>query len=91
MQKKKKDQQKPQGNEVFINLTGDQKKDRQNLDFALRDFKKKVKKSGILNDLRRRESYMSPSKYKTWRRNEALKRRKRDEKKQDWSHNQLDS
>jgi len=32
-----------------------------------------------------REAYMSPSKYKKYRRNEAIKRKKRDERKNEWS------
>lgn len=88
MKKKKRDQIKPAGNEVFVNTTGDFKKDKLNFEYALRDFKKKIKKSGMLNELRRREAYMSPSKYKRWRTNEAIKRRKRDEKKEEWSRTQ---
>lgn len=76
--------------EVKINLTGDFKKDRNALENALRDFKKKIKKSGIMNELRRREAYMPPSKKKKFRKNEAIKRRKRDERKQEWSKKQTD-
>ncbi len=83
--KDRKDKIKPTGLEVVVNLSGDNKKDRDAVDIALRELKKKVKKSGIMQELRQRESYMSPSKYKTFRRNEAIKRRKRDEKKNDWS------
>lgn len=88
MDKRKKDQPVAGGLEVFITQTGDYKKDKANIDAALRDFKKKIKKSGIMNELRQREAYMSPSKYKRYRKNEAIKRRKRDEKKQEWTNNQ---
>jgi small subunit ribosomal protein S21 len=76
--------------EVKVNITGDYKKDRAAVDIALRDFKKKIKKSGIMSELRRREAYMPPSKYKKWRKNEAIKRRKRDERKEEWSKKQSD-
>jgi len=90
MNRKKQEQSKPSGLEVVVNHTGDYKKDKLNFDHALRDFKKKIKKSGLMNDLRNREAYMSPSAYKRWRKNEAVKRKKRDEKKQDWSRGQTD-
>lgn len=87
--KRKKDQTPIAGGmEVYVIQTGDPKKDRANIDFALREFKKKIKKSGIMNELRQRESYMSPSQYKRYRKNEAIKRKKRDEKKQEWTNNQ---
>ena len=88
MDKRKKEQPIAGGLEVFITQTGDYKKDKANVDAALREFKKKIKKSGIMNELRQREAYMSPSKYKRYRKNEAIKRRKRDEKKQEWTNNQ---
>lgn len=56
--------------------TQDGKKD---FERTLRDFKKWIKKSGIMEELREREAYMSPSKYKRYRKNEAIKRRKREE------------
>lgn len=86
--KRKRDQPIAGGLEVYVTQTGDPKKDKANVDFALRDFKKKIKKSGIMNELRQREAYMSPSKYKRYRKNEAIKRKKREEKKQEWSNNQ---
>lgn len=85
--KRNREQPVAGGLEVFVIQTGDVKKDKANVDYALRDFKKKIKKSGIMNELRQREAYMSPSTYKRYRKNEAIKRRKRDEKKQEWSDN----
>ena len=41
-----------------------------------------------MNELRTREAYMSPSKKRRFRKNEAIKRRKRDERKQEWSKGQ---
>jgi ribosomal protein S21 len=86
MGKKNKEKVRPVGLEVYVNLSGENKKDREAVDFALRELKKKIKKSGLMQELRMRESYMSPSKYKKFRKNEAIKRRKRDERKNEWSH-----
>jgi len=86
--KKKREVTKLDGLAVSVNYTGDQKKDRAQLDYALRDFKKKLKKSELMTELRNREAYMSPSKKRRFRKNEAIKRRKRDERKQEWSRTQ---
>jgi ribosomal protein S21 len=51
------------------------------VDSALKEFKRRMKKSGILQDLKRYESYMSPSKKKKFRKNEAIKRNKREQRK----------
>lgn len=45
---------------------------------ALEIFNKKVKKSGILEEVRRREAYMKPSVKRKFKTNEAIKQRKRD-------------
>ena len=90
MNRKSKIELKSSELEVFVSFTGDVKRDRSNFDRALREFKKKIKKSGILSELRRREAYMSPSKYKTWKKNESIKRRKRDERKQEWNQNKTE-
>lgn len=83
--KDKKNNPRPVGLEVFINQTGDVRKDREAVDFALRDFKKKLKKSGLMQELRNREAYMSPSKYKKFRREESLRRRVSEERKTEWT------
>ena len=72
--------------EVKINYYNDPKKDRAAFDNGLLEFKKQVKKSELMNELRRREAYMPPSKYRRWRKNEALKRRKRENRKQEWNN-----
>ena len=41
--KRKRDQPIAGGLEVFVTQTGDFKKDKANVDFALREFKKKIK------------------------------------------------
>jgi ribosomal protein S21 len=51
---------------------------------ALQELKRKMKKHQIMSELRRREFYMSPSEYKRYRKNEAEKRRKREQRKQKW-------
>ena len=85
MGKKNKENVRPTGLEVHVNLSGENRKDRDAVEFALRELKKKIKKSGLMQELRMREAYMSPSKYKKYRKNEAIKRRKRDERKNEWS------
>lgn len=67
---------------VKVNLSGDPKKDKAAFESAMKEFKKLMKRSGIMDELRERESYMSPSKYKRYRKNEAIKRRKREESRQ---------
>jgi small subunit ribosomal protein S21 len=67
---------------VEIRLTGDDKKDKALFEVGLREFKKRMKKSGILNDMRRKEFYMRPSIARRYKKNEAIKRRKREENKQ---------
>lgn len=52
---------------------------------ALSELKRDVKKEGLMQELRRRESYMSPSKYRRFKHNEAVKQKKRDERKVEWS------
>jgi len=51
---------------------------------ALKELKRRMKKEGILQDLKKYEFYMSPSKKKRFREKEAFKRRKRDERKKEW-------
>ena len=62
----------------------DHKKHISNVDYALKELKKMMKKEGVLQELKLREAYMSPSNKKRYRKNEALKRLRRDERKQDW-------
>lgn len=47
---------------------------------AIRQFTRMVKKSEIMQELRRREYFLKPSKKRQFKREEALKRRKREEK-----------
>lgn len=51
---------------------------------ALREFRKKVKTAGILQDLQKHESYMSPSEKRKFKEKEAIRRKKREERKQEW-------
>lgn len=55
--------------------------DKDGLNRALKEFNKRVKKSGIMTELREREYYLKPSKQKVKKRQESLKRRKREERK----------
>ncbi len=69
---------------IEIQVTGDKKKDRDLVDDALRTLKKDIKKIELMKEIRRREYYMSPSKYRKYRQSEAIKRRKRDDRSKDW-------
>ncbi len=60
------------------------KSNKEYLEDAIKEFKRRVKKEGIMHELKLRESYMAPSLKKRYRRNEAMKRRKREERKQMW-------
>lgn len=55
---------------------------RDDFDRGLKLFTKMVKKSELLQELRNREYYRKPSKKRAFKREEALRRRKRDEKKE---------
>jgi len=57
------------------------RKHRDEVDDALKEFKKQVKKSGLMNELRRREHHVPPSRARKLKRDESLKQRKRDAKK----------
>lgn len=54
------------------------------LSIALQIFKRKVKESGVMNELRNRKFHRTPSQKRRFKENEAIKRRKREERKQQW-------
>jgi ribosomal protein S21 len=60
----------------------DPRKHREEVANALVDFKKRIKKEGIMQELQKREQYYPPSKKRKLKREAANKQRKRDEKKQ---------
>ena len=66
--------------EVKVNCK-DPRKNIYEVEDALREFKKKIKKDGLMQELRRREEYASPSKKRRLKREAARKQRKRDERK----------
>ena len=51
------------------------------LEKALRQFSRMVKREELIKEIRKREYFLKPSEYKVVKRQEALRRRKRDEKK----------
>jgi small subunit ribosomal protein S21 len=63
----------------------DNRKHTESLDRALKELKRRLKKEGLFQELKRREYYMSPSAKRKFRKNESFKRRKREEKKQEWN------
>lgn len=62
---------------MYVKVNDEGKDD---LDKAIRQFSKMVKKSEIMQELKRREHFLKPSKKKLFKRQEALRRRKREEK-----------
>jgi small subunit ribosomal protein S21 len=64
--------------------TKDGRKHRDEVEYALRELKKQIKKSGLMQELRRREHYTPPSKARRVKQSESLKQRKRDERKAQW-------
>ena len=66
--------------EVNVNCR-DPRKHREEVSSAITEFKKRMKKSGVLQELRKREHYNAPSKKARLKRAEANKQRKRDKKK----------
>ncbi len=63
---------------LYVEVRGDSLND---LERALRQFSKIVKKAEIINEVKRREFYVKRSKKKILKRQEALRRRIREEKK----------
>lgn len=72
--------------EIKVNCK-DIKKHQQEVSLALAELKKFMKKNGILNDLRKHEHYVAPSKKRRIKHQESIKMRKREEKKVEWHKN----
>jgi hypothetical protein len=66
--------------EVKLNIK-DPRKHRDEVRDSLNEFKKRMKKSGIMQELRKRECHIPKSKAAKLKREESRKQRKRDEKK----------
>jgi ribosomal protein S21 len=62
----------------------DHKASKNSLDIAIKKLKKILKNDGMFQELKKREHYMSPSEKLKFKKNEAFKRRKREERKQEW-------
>jgi len=60
---------------MYIEVQGDTQ---EALERAIKEFTRRVKKEGVLNDLRRYEFFVAPSKKRRLKRNEAKKRRIQD-------------
>lgn len=56
------------------------KEGKDELNKALRQFTKMVKKSELIQELKNREHFLKPSKKRIFKRQEALRRRKREER-----------
>lgn len=75
--------------EVIVN-SRDPRRHREEVDNALRELRKKVKKAGIFQDLRKHEHFVAPSKKRKLKAAESLKQRKRDERKSQWQNRSND-
>jgi ribosomal protein S21 len=77
---------------AFVEINSrDPRRHREDLDWALREFKKQVKKEDILKDLRKYEYFVSPSRKRRIKSAESLKQRKRDERKSQWQNKKFDN
>ena len=64
---------------MYVEVKGDKKAD---LDRALQQFVKQIKRSELMEELRNREFYLKKSKKLLKKRKDALRRRKREDSKQ---------
>jgi ribosomal protein S21 len=69
---------------VEVRPSDDRRSNQDYLDIALKELKHKMKKEDILQELKRREYYMAPSEKRRYRKQESIRRNKRDEKKLEW-------
>jgi ribosomal protein S21 len=63
---------------MYVEVRGDSRDD---LDRAIKAFSKMVKKNDIINEVKRREFYVTPSKKRILKRQESKRRKIRDERK----------
>lgn len=78
--------------EVQVRSSGNDRKHKDEVADALVEFKKRVKKSGIIQDLQKYEHYRTPSIARRMKREEAQRQKRRDLRKQQWyskNHNEL--
>lgn len=75
--------------EVTIN-NRDPRRHLDEVDHALRELRKQIKKSGLLQDLRKHEYYVAPSKKRKLKAAESFKLRKREERKTQWQKKKFD-
>lgn len=68
----------------------DSRKHYQEVAAALGELKKQIKKDGMMQELRKREFYVPPSRARRLKHNESIKQRKRDERKQQWYNKKSD-
>ena len=74
------------GLEIKVN-TKDIKNHERDVASAIQELKKQIKKDGVLQELRRREAYVAPSKKRRIKHEESIKARKREERKAQWNRN----
>jgi small subunit ribosomal protein S21 len=74
---------------VNVNIKDPRKHD-QEVSYALQELKKMMKKDGLMNELRKREHYVAPSRKRRLKHTESIKQRRRDEKKTEWQNHKKD-
>ena len=75
--------------EIRVNCK-DIKRHEQEVAFAIQELKKHIKKDGMMQELRRREFYIPPSRKRRLKHEESIKSRKREEKKAQWNRQKGD-
>ena len=69
---------------VDVRQSDDKRSNADHVDLALKELKRKMKKENVLQELKKKEFYRSPSEKKKFRKQEAIKRRKREDNKTEW-------
>lgn len=82
--KNRNDAVKARAIEVQVRSSGNDRKHKDEVADALVEFKKRVKKSGIMQDLRKYEFYRSPAIARRAKREESQRQKRRDVRKQQW-------
>ena len=60
---------------VDVRQSDDKRSNADHVDLALKELKRKMKKENVLQELKKKEFYRSPSEKKKFRKQEAIKRR----------------
>lgn len=70
---------------VEVRRSDDKRDNMAYVDVALKELKRKMKKENVLQELKKREHHVPPASKKRLKKQEAIKRMKREENKAKWS------